>query len=77
MKSGEMKHDMTIYGHKGTVCLEQNISIGNNRNILSETHLLFVTIYMVLWYCSHPSTQNDTDHLECFNAYMTSLYLVM
>ena len=45
MKRDEMKHEMTLYGQKGKVCLEQNISIGFNRNVLFQTHLLFVTIY--------------------------------
>ena len=37
MKSGEMKHEMTLF-HTMTP---------NNRNVLFQTHLLFVTIYMV------------------------------
>ena len=59
-----MKHEMTLYDHKGKVCLEQNIPIGSNGNILFQTHLHFVT-------------QDDADNLECIIGCVTSLYLVM
>ena len=36
MKSSEMKHEMTLYGHKGRVCLEQDISIGTNSHLLTQ-----------------------------------------
>ena len=37
MKSGEMKHDMTLFPTKG-----------NNRDVFFQTHL-FVTIYDLMW----------------------------
>ena len=38
MKSSEMKHEMTLF-HK----------MEPNRNVLFQTHLLFVTIYGLVW----------------------------
>ena len=37
-KRGKMKHEMTLF-HK----------MGPNRNVLFQTHLLFVTIYGLMW----------------------------
>ena len=38
MKSGEMKHEMTLIH-----------TMGPNKNVLFQTHLLFVTIYGLMW----------------------------
>ena len=38
MKSGEMKHEMTLFH-----------TMGPNRNVLFQTHLIFVTIYGLVW----------------------------
>ena len=38
MKSGEMKHDMILFH-----------IMGPNRNVLFQTHLLFVTMYGLVW----------------------------
>ena len=38
MKSGEMKLEMTLFH-----------TMGPNRNVLFQTHLLFVTIYGLMW----------------------------
>ena len=74
MKSGEMKNEMTLYAHKWKVCLEQNISIGTIRNVLCQTHLLFITMCGL---CSHLLTQDEANQLECVIGYATSLYLVI
>ena len=38
MKSGEMKHEITLFH-----------TMGPNRNALFQTHLIFVTIYGLMW----------------------------
>ena len=41
MKSGEMKHEMTLFH-----------TIGPNRNVLFQTHLLFVTMCDIIGYAA-------------------------
>ena len=38
MKSGEMKHEMALFH-----------TMGPNKNVLFQTHLLFVTIFDLMW----------------------------
>ena len=67
-----MKHEITL-GNKGKACLKQNISIGTNRIVMFQTHLLWP--YMVL--CGHLFTKDDIDQLQCVIGYTASLYLEM
>ena len=64
-----MKHGITLYGHKGKVCLELI------ETFVVDTPSFCDYTYMVL--CGQLSTQDDADQLECVIGYATSLYLVM
>ena len=66
MKSGEMKYEMTLFH-----------TVGPNRNVLFQTHLLFVTTYGLVW--SSPVkllTQDDDGSFEDPLLPRTLLYLV-
>ena len=64
MKCGEMNNEMTLFH-----------TMGPNRNVLLQTHLLFVTIYMVS--CGVLLTGDYALAFQCDIGYATSLYLVM
>ena len=63
MKCGEMKHEMTLFH-----------TMGPNRNVLFQTHLLSVTIYGLM--CDL-QTSDDSGALQCVIGDATSLYLVV
>ena len=56
-----MKHEMTLIH-----------TMGPNKNVLFQTHLLFVTIYGLMW-----SSFNDTGPFDSALLLHTLLYLVM
>ena len=69
MKSGEMKHDMILFPIMGT-----------NRNVLFQTHLLFVTMYGLVWNSNSSVkllTQYDAGPFESPLLPCTPLYLVL
>ena len=61
MRSGEMKHGMTLFH-----------TMGPNRNVLFQTHILLVTIYGFIW---SSFTYDDAPLLHCVIGYATSHYL--
>ena len=65
MKSGEMEHEMTIFH-----------TMGLNRNVLFQTHLLFVTKYVLIWSSSvRFLKQDDAGSFESPLLLCTLLYL--